>query len=130
MEMAVRAFDTTGIYLFNRNVFSDENFAPSEMSPAMVSPLPKAVQTKKQKRISKKSEVLSSSPCKSALLSTRKEPSNNKHGSKTLCYDDPSVASTCSAAVEEEKIKRPGCDEAYEEPITEDWVQCSGCKQW
>jgi hypothetical protein len=49
----------------------------------MVSPLPKAVQTKKQKRISKKSEVLSSSPCKSALLSTRKGPNNNKEGSKT-----------------------------------------------
>jgi hypothetical protein len=24
----------------------------------------------------------------------------------------------------------PGCDEAYEEPITEDGVQCSGSQQW
>jgi hypothetical protein len=172
MQMAVRAFETTGIHLFNRNVFSDEDFAPSEVtfcpgvhenqaaveethvsmntengnemsltvqpeiveqprvSPAMISPLPKAVQTKKRKRTSKKSEVLSSTPYKNALLATRKEPSNNKQGRKTLRYDGPSVASTCSDSCKEENIKCPGCDEAYEEPITEDWVQCSGCKQW
>ena len=84
---------------------------------AMISPLPKAVQTKKRKRTAKKSEVLSSSPYKNALLATRREPSNNKQDSRTLRYDGPSVASTSSAAVEEEKINCPGCDEAYEEPI-------------
>ncbi|PNF35946.1 hypothetical protein B7P43_G03553 [Cryptotermes secundus] len=60
----------------------------------------------------------------------RREPRNNKQGSKTLCCDGPSVVSTCSAAIEEEKINCPGCEEAYEEPITEDWVQCGACKQW
>jgi hypothetical protein len=82
MEMAVRAFETTGIHPVYRNVFSDEDFAPSEESPAMVSPLPKAVQTKKRKRTSKMSKVLSSSPYKKSLLATRKEPSNNKQGRK------------------------------------------------
>jgi RNA polymerase subunit RPABC4/transcription elongation factor Spt4 len=94
-----------------------------QMLPVMICPLPKAVQTKKRKRTSKRSEVLSSSPDKNTLLALRKEPSNNKQGSKTLRYDGPSVVSTCSAAVEEEKINCPVCDEAYEEPITEDWVQ-------
>jgi hypothetical protein len=73
----------------------------AEVSSAMMSPLPKAVQTKKRKRISKESEVLSSSGYKNTLLTTRKEPSNNKQGRKTLRYVGPSVASTYSAAVEE-----------------------------
>jgi hypothetical protein len=90
-----------------------------QVSPAMISPLPKAVQTKKWKR----TEVLSSSPYRNALLAMRKEPSNSEQGSKTTRYDGPSVASTYSAAVEEEKSNCSGCDEAYEEPITEDWVQ-------
>jgi hypothetical protein len=172
MKLAVRAFETTGIHPVNRNVFSDEDFALSEVtfcpgvqenhasvedtgvsvnnengneasltvqpaivdqpqvSPAVISPLPKAMQTKKRKRSCKKSEVLSSYPYKNAVLATRKEPSNNKQDSQTLRYDGPSIASTCSAAVEEETINCPGCDEAYEEHITEDWVQCSGRKQW
>ncbi|XP_033608734.1 uncharacterized protein LOC117282588 [Cryptotermes secundus] len=92
MKIAVRALETTGIHPVNRNVFSDEEFAPSEVtfcpsvqetqataedshvlvnnengdevsltvqpaiveepqvSSAMISPLPKAVQTKKLKR--------------------------------------------------------------------------------
>jgi hypothetical protein len=91
----------------------------------MICPLPKAVQTKKRKRTSKKSEVLSSSPYKNALLAMREEPSSNKQGSKSLRWDGPSVASTSSAAVEEEKINCPRCDESYEEPVTVDWVQCS-----
>jgi hypothetical protein len=32
MKMAVRAFKTTGIHLVNRNVFSDEDFALSEVT--------------------------------------------------------------------------------------------------
>jgi protein-arginine kinase activator protein McsA len=76
------------------------------------------------------SEVLSSSPYKNALLATRKEPSNNKQSRKTLRCDRPPERQPVLTAVEEEKIKCPGCDDAYEEPITEDWVQCSGCKQW
>jgi hypothetical protein len=165
MKTAVRATETTRIRSVNRNVFSDEDFAPSEVtfcpgvqeieatvedthvsvnnengnevsvtvqpaiveqpqvSPAVTSPLPKAVQAKKRKGTSKKSEVLSSSPHRNALQATRKEPSNNNQGSKTLRYDSSLEASTCSAAVEEEKMNCPGCDEAYEEPITEDWVQ-------
>jgi hypothetical protein len=130
MEMAVRAFETMGIHPFKRNVFSDEDCAPSEVSPAMVPPLMKAVHTNKWKRTSKKSEVLSSSPYKNALLPTRKEPSNNKQGRKTLHYNSPSVASTCSDSCRRREINCSGCDKAYEEPITEDWVQCSGCKQW
>jgi hypothetical protein len=31
MRMAVRAFETTRIHQFNRNVFADEDFAPSEV---------------------------------------------------------------------------------------------------
>ncbi|PNF34161.1 hypothetical protein B7P43_G18194 [Cryptotermes secundus] len=95
MKIAVRACETTGIHPVNRNVFSDEDFAPSEVtfcprvqetqataedthvsannengnevsltvqpaiveepqvSPAMMSPLPKAVQTKKRKMTAK-----------------------------------------------------------------------------
>jgi hypothetical protein len=74
------------------------------VSPAMICPLPKVVQTKKWNRTSKRSDVLSSSPYKNALRALRKEPSSNRQGSKTFRYDGPSVASTCSAAVEEEKI--------------------------
>jgi hypothetical protein len=119
MRMAVHAFETTGIHPFNRNIFSDEDFAPSEVMfclgvqeneaavedthvsvntendnevslivqpeiveqpqvpRAMISQLLKAVQTKKRKRTSEKSEVLSSSPYKNTLLAKRKEPSNN-----------------------------------------------------
>jgi hypothetical protein len=32
MKTAVLAFETTGINLVNRNVFSDEDFAPSEVT--------------------------------------------------------------------------------------------------
>jgi hypothetical protein len=32
MKTAVRAFETTGIHLVNRNVPSDEDFAPSEVT--------------------------------------------------------------------------------------------------
>jgi hypothetical protein len=75
---------------------------------------------------SKKSEVLSSPSYKNALLTKRKEPSNNTQGTKTLRYDGPSVASTYSDSCRREKINCPGCDEACKEPITEDWVHCSG----
>jgi hypothetical protein len=32
MHMAVRAFEATGIHPFNRNVFSNEDFASSEVT--------------------------------------------------------------------------------------------------
>jgi hypothetical protein len=32
MEMAVHAFEKTRIHLFNRNVFTDKNFAPLEVT--------------------------------------------------------------------------------------------------
>jgi hypothetical protein len=32
MEIAVRAFEITGFYSFNRNVFSHEGFTPSEVT--------------------------------------------------------------------------------------------------
>jgi hypothetical protein len=67
-----------------------------QVSPAVISPLLKEVQTEMRKRISKSPKFLSSSLYKNALLATRKEPSNNKQGRKTLHYDGPSVASTFS----------------------------------
>jgi hypothetical protein len=73
-----------------------------QLSPAVTSPLPKTVQTKKRKGTYKKPQVLSSSSYKNTLLATRKEPSNIKQ--TTLRYDGHTVASTCSATVEEEKL--------------------------
>jgi hypothetical protein len=37
---------------------------------------------------------------------------------------------TVAEMTEKDNIFCPGCDERYEEPLTEDWIQCVKCQRW
>lgn len=184
IEKSRRAFEVTGIHPFNPEIFSDEDFAPSEVTfrsenedqssepqptqdqndneeiqaepvdkpgpsgiqhpsiqvhpksldkpgpsrvpPSSISPLPKASSLGKRKRAGKKSEILSSSPFKNAVLEAR--------AAKTKSIEKKNVRGKLRFADSARPLGStffcPGCEERYEEPITEDWIECSKCKNW
>ncbi|XP_068085591.1 uncharacterized protein [Anabrus simplex] len=98
LEKANHSFKATGIYPYNPDVFSDEDFEPSAVtsrpppseepeennviadmpnaedkeivSPSTLLPLPKATHEEKRKRKGKKSEVMTGSSFKNALMAS------------------------------------------------------------
>lgn len=91
--------------------------SPSSASIFEVAPLPKAASTLRSNRKKKKSAIISGSPYKNEMerqLAIKTTPK-----SKRLKQNPKRKKWSC-----------PGCQEAYEEPITEDWIECSRCKNW
>ena len=96
--------------------------------------LPKISSFRKRMRKGKKSTILTSTPNKKQLEEERNKKLVNDQkksvtrnlniGSKKKCNarDKPSTP--------EDEVRCPGCEEMYEDPPTEDWVQCSKCRQW
>jgi len=81
----------------------------------------------------KKSEVTTASPYKKVLMASSTSKRNGKAkekaimGKKKLTVEATTPTSSKHA---EENIFCPGCDEEFEEPITEDWVQYNDFQQW
>ncbi|XP_049869645.1 uncharacterized protein LOC126369338 [Pectinophora gossypiella] len=89
-----------------------------------ISPLPKAPR-KNTTRKHKKSEVISSSPYKTQLETDQEL--KNKPKIPRLDFKKPKKPKN---APKIKKWKCGGCNEIYKEPIEEDWIECSGCKNW
>lgn len=93
-----------------------------------VAPFPKANQARSSRK-RKRSEVLSSSPFKKQLelededRTKKKIPPQRKRKS-TKTYKKPEQGP-------KKKVWKCGfCDEVYREPINEDWIGCTKCKEW
>jgi len=97
---------------------SDEN---ARVFIADISPLPQA-QLSSRKRKAMRSEVLTSSPYKKALISKKNRHSATKpkkRVKKKRLQFDAKADYACIF-----------CLEAYQHPPTEDWIECRKCKKW
>ncbi|XP_063241776.1 uncharacterized protein LOC134541949 [Bacillus rossius redtenbacheri] len=101
------------------------------ISPASIVPVPKADTTVKRQRKARRSEVMTSSPFKNALLleSEKKRSQDSQKSNKKGKSSGPLKKRKTSKTVESD-VLCPGCDERYTEPISEDWIQCIKCQQW
>lgn len=93
-------------------------------------PYPKAVDRKTTiNRKRKKSDIISSSPYKKEIenqIALQKKPKLKLDGKNTRSKQFKIPKTT-----PKKKIWRcGGCQEIYKEPITEDWIECSECRQW
>jgi hypothetical protein len=77
------------------------------------------------------------SPFKNSLLDVNKKRAQDSTWPKKTLFDrstpgEPSYSGkkTVAEMTETENIFCPRCDERYEEPITEDWIQCVKCQRW
>ena len=190
MELCQTAFACTGIYLVNRNVFTDLDFHPSSYcpqtplptnpphtsthsspgpsnldqpstsylvqsvtsSPTMpstsciphaglvlqeISPLPcnASVKFNTRKRRGDQSEILTSSPYKSQLeekracLNSTKDKGKSLKG-KTIKKSFQSVKNSLQFADKNKQVEEKTNCIICGENFTEDWIQCSICKDW
>ena len=102
--------------------------------PADICPLPKAKHQMQRRKRAKRSVIMTSSPYKNTIASITK-PNRKKSKTTTIGHQsykssapEDAVPSTSTAV--NNNIECPGCQENYEEPPTEDWIQCTDCKQW
>lgn len=111
----------------------ENNLNGQVCSPSTLLRLPSANLQSKRKRTGKKSEIMTSSPYKNALeTSGRKQTEGTDQKSiwskeKKRLRIDPETPTTSK---ENCNIFCPGCGKKYQEPLTEDWVQCENCKEW
>ncbi|KAK4871987.1 hypothetical protein RN001_016111 [Aquatica leii] len=119
-----------------------------------ISPLPKSIAIRSTNRISKKSEIITSSPYKDQLIE-EEEKKNPKPKVKLNMGDNMAPPQTlprgkfkrelevnlsqakCGKA-DLKKAKTPphkkmwscpGCNETFKEPVTEDWIECTSCAE-
>lgn len=89
------------------------------IKPFLKSPTQRCTRTKR-----KKSEIISSSPYKSQLDDAIKQKVETKPKKPKKSFKVPNKSNT-------KKVwKCLGCQKIYKEPITEDWIECSVCREW
>lgn len=112
----------------NKTSHLQANDAPSTSSQVKLielSPFPKSSVARTYSKRSKRSEILSSSPHKLLLeedAAQKKQKPMIKKRKVTL--KKPKIPP-------KKKVWAcPGCSEIYKEPIVEDWIECTSCKDW
>ncbi|XP_064604473.1 tigger transposable element-derived protein 4-like [Liolophura sinensis] len=109
-----------------------------------ISPIPRVERSNNaRKRAAGKAEELTSSPYKARLLQqlenkkskgrkgnqkTANQGGKKKTGGKNQSKSDMSGGKSAQNTTSEYECIF--CSEQYVEPITEDWIQCSSCKEW
>ncbi|KAK4880756.1 hypothetical protein RN001_008902 [Aquatica leii] len=97
----------------NRSTEPSKTLEIKEMSvtPQELRPLPMIKTDQNRRRISQKSEILTSTPYKkrSKQEKTLKNKTNAPNEPDAIC---------------------PGCDEEFVDPPDEDWIQCLECEKW
>lgn len=147
---------TSGLYVQNKQTNSDVHSSSDEddnvplinlklqlkktIQPADIVPYPKIQEYRQRKGKSHKSKILTSTPNKKSLeeerqrklegeqtktkrkvLQDSEEEKNKKEKKKVSLLEDVNNESDTFCS---------GCGTKFEEPIVEDWIQCSICKQW
>lgn len=116
----------------------------THVSPAEIIPLPKVQVLRQRRKRGLKSQILTGTPHKTFLEEQRKRQeqeekqknlrrslfqAKSKKSSKTKT--NPNAGNPSSSTGRKDKeIKCPACDELFEDPPTEDWIQCSVCQEW
>lgn len=103
------------------------------VTPKDIIPFPKRTENQKRRK-GKKSEILSSTPFKNKLEEEREEKVRKEQvkavkAIKRQIVDVKKVIKkpkTASCVIPQ----CPGCNELYEDPPTEDWIQCTSCMNW
>lgn len=115
-----------------------------------ISPLPKSQVKRSFTKKHKKSEIISGSPYKADLekqIEERNQPKVKKLKIDAAVSTKKSSSKAGKAKLQPKTIKKknikpktksgykrgwkcPGCEEIYKEPIVEDWIECSECKEW
>jgi hypothetical protein len=113
---------------------SVEKAEGTRISPSNIFPLPKAKAAIRRGRSARRSEIMTCSPFKNSLLNvTKKRRSKKPTSSKEKLYGGPTVGRpSCSGKKQKENENsfRTECDERYEEPSTNHWIQCTECQRW
>lgn len=125
---------------------SSPNAEPSivQVSPYDIVPLPTIGTARRRNKNGKKSTVLTSTPNKIQLElgnSRKIMIEEEKRAKRKLKFDKiikTKVKKTKKLAgptagpsnVEDEHLMCPACEEKYEEPPEEDWIQCNNCGDW
>lgn len=139
------------------NIIRKENWRDEEnaastvaVTVAQLNPLPRMIGKKKRKQCLK-SEVITSSPYKNQLEEKQQieEQKKRKQAKITQVISSPFEPSPGPSGIKKKQSKRTQitknknkkkgtnkshvcliCDEKYEEPPTEDWIQCIICESW
>jgi hypothetical protein len=139
MPVSIKQKATEGSASSNRlkNISPPEGSVEKEqgarISPSNIFPLPKAKAAIRWGRSGRRSEIMTCSPFKNSLLNiTKIRRAKDPTRPEAKLYDGPTVGRpSCSGNKKEKRsIFCPGCDVQYEEPITEDWIQCMNCHKW
>lgn len=89
-----------------------------------ISPFPKSQTKRCGNRKRMKSEIISSSPYKCQLENANKQKAKPKLKLPKKSFKVPKKTQTKNVWT------CVGCQEIYKEPIREDWIECSVCREW
>jgi hypothetical protein len=105
---------------------SVEKTQGARVFPSNIFLIPKAKAAIRRGRSAGRSEIMTHSPFRNSLFNvTKKRRSKVPKSSQENLYDWPTVGRpSCSGKCKEKRnIFCAGCDEQYEDPFTEDWIQ-------
>ncbi|XP_033120814.1 uncharacterized protein LOC117119946 [Anneissia japonica] len=110
---AAKAFECTGIYPFNPDIFTNIDFAPSEVTER---------------------EYPHTDPAEHQEdpVEHQEDPENLRQTlqSRANQTKEKGISVTTKEIRPNEEYRCIFCSEKYEEPLTEDWIMCMACKQW